>query len=161
MSTYKIVDSTISVLYCAKCANEDLEIVPPGRLICRDCGMITTFDTSMIKVGQLQGTKYKMRGKRRYTFRDIIDEAREDAFSEVFVPSPEPGRGRIGWRDEEKEEHTEEIGEAEIRMAGIDDQPSKGWRSKEFMDILTDETYQQEESLDSHNNGRDDAACAI
>jgi hypothetical protein len=159
MSTYKIVDSTISVLYCAKCANEDLEIVSPGRLVCRDCGMDTTFDTSLIRVGQLKGTKYKMRDKRRYTFREIIDEAREDAFSEVFVPSPEPGRGRVGWRSEEEKEEQEE--EVEIKMAGINDDPSKGWRHEPLIDVLIDEANAQEGDNVSENNGRDSADCSL
>lgn len=158
MSTYKIVDSAISVLYCARCANEDLEIVSPGRLVCRDCGMNTTFDTGLIRVGQLKGTKYKMRDKRRYSFREIIDEAREDAFREVFVPSPEPGRGRTGWRSEEQEAQAEEV---EIRMAGIDNDPGQGWRNEPLMDVLIDEASEQEEAHDPENNGRDSSACAF
>jgi hypothetical protein len=42
-----------------------------------------------------------MRDSRRYSFREITDEARQDAFKEVYVPSPEPGKGRVGWRSEE------------------------------------------------------------
>jgi hypothetical protein len=108
MSSYKIVDSTISILYCARCANEHLEAVSPGRLICPDCGQISTYDPDTLRVGRLTGTKYKMRSKRRYAFREIIDEAREDAFGEVFVPSPEPGRGKIGWRHEDESRNEDE-----------------------------------------------------
>ena len=150
MSTYKVIDSTISILYCAKCANEFLEIMPPNRIICTDCGMVTTFDPSLIRVGQLQGTKYKMRDKRRYSFREIADEARQDAFKEVYVPSPEPGRGRIGWRSEEEaEEEKEQI----VRIAGVDDAPSKGWRSEEVLDILASEDNELEDDHDSRTNG--------
>jgi len=158
MSTYKIVDSTISVLYCAKCANEDLELVLPGRLVCRDCGMETSFDTSLIRVGQLKGTKYKMRDKRRYTFREIIDEAREDAFNEVFVPSPEPGRSRIGWRSDNQEEQADEV---EIKIAGLNDDPKKGWRHEPLIDVLIDEAIPQEDDYDSEYNGRDKSDCSI
>lgn len=152
MSTYKIIDSTISVLYCAKCANEDLEVVSPGRLVCPDCGAVSSFDPNLIRVGQLKGTKYKMRDTRRYTFREIIDEARQDAFREVYVPSPEPGRGRVGWRSEE---------EAQVRMAGVDDDPGKGWRSDRVVEILASETDDGEENHASGTAGADDGACAI
>ncbi|MGB0388592.1 MAG: hypothetical protein ACPGWR_27545 [Ardenticatenaceae bacterium] len=166
MSTYKVVDSTISVLYCAKCANEDLEMISPGRLYCADCGMDTSFDTSQIKVGRLKGTKYKMRAKRSYTFREIVDEARQDAFSEVYVPSPDPGRGRVGWRKKKREALTEE----QIRMAGVDDDPGKGWRSEGLMEIMAKEALAQEENQEnqenqknqeSQNNGQDNATCAL
>ncbi len=150
MSTYKVVDSTISILYCAKCANEFLEIMPPNRIVCTDCGMVTTFDPGFIRVGQLQGTKYKMRDKRRYSFREIADEARQDAFKEVYVPSPEPGRERIGWRDEEK---GDEEKKQTIRMAGVDDAPPKGWRSEKVLDILASEDNEEEETHDSRING--------
>jgi hypothetical protein len=150
MSTYKVVDSTISVLYCAKCANEFLEIMPPNRIVCTDCGMVATFDPGLIRVGQLQGTKYKMRDKRRYSFREIADEARQDAFKEVYVPSPEPGRGRTGWRDEEKEEETSE---QPIKMAGVDDAPRKGWRSDKVLDILASDESDKEEGYDAGTNG--------
>lgn len=153
MSSYKIIDSTISILYCAKCANEHLEIVSPGRLVCPDCGTVTTFDTSLIRVGQLKGTKYKMRDTRRYSFREIVDEGRESAFSEVFVPSPEPGRGRTGWRHEEEAEKT---GPVDVRRAGVDDYPGKGWRSKKLMDILSEEEQQEAE----HDHGQNGTACA-
>ena len=156
MSTYKVIDSSISILYCAKCANEFLEIVPPNRIICTDCGMVTTFDPGLIRVGQLQGTKYKMRDKRRYSFREIADEARQDAFKEVYVPSPEPGRGRTGWRDEEKREDS---GEKKIRMAGVDDAPAKGWRNETMIDIVTDEAIDQEANDDPEFNGNG-ANCA-
>jgi hypothetical protein len=51
MSSYKVVDSAISILYCGRCANEHLEIISPGRLACADCGMVTTFDPKLIRVG--------------------------------------------------------------------------------------------------------------
>jgi hypothetical protein len=158
MSTYKIIDSTISILYCAKCANEHLEVISPGRLVCPDCGSVSTFDTSSIRVGQLKGTKYKMRDTRRYSFREIIDEGREDAFREVYVPSPEPGRSRVGWRSEEMKEKAEE---GEIRMAGVDNQPGQGWRNETVVDMVTSEAVDQEEDHDTGDNGRNEAACAI
>lgn len=148
MSSYKVLDSTISILYCARCANEFLEIVPPNRIVCTDCGMVTTFDPSLIRVGQLQGTKYKMRDKRRYSFREIADEARQSAFKEVYVPSPDPGKGRTGWR------HEEQAGEEQqIRMAGVDDAPAKGWRSDQVIDILAGEENNGEELNDAGTNG--------
>ncbi|MCB0211013.1 MAG: hypothetical protein KDJ52_16865 [Anaerolineae bacterium] len=156
MSSYKVIDSTISVLYCAKCANEFLEIVPPNRIVCRDCGMVTTFEPSLLRVGQLQGTKYKMRDKRRYSFREIADEARQDAFKEVYVPSPEPGRKRTGWRSEENlEEESEQV----IRMAGVDDAPDKGWRSEEALNILAADDSEGEDSHGPGTNGNG-AVCA-
>ena len=157
MSTYKVIDSSISILYCARCANEFLEVVSPGRLVCTDCGMVASFDPKLVKVGQLKGTKYKMRDKRRYSFREIVDEAREDAFHEVFVPSPEPGRQRVGWRSEETEEKP---AAGQIRVAGVDDDPGKGWRSETVMNILTDATHDLEEHDDPGNNGQDGATCA-
>ena len=156
MSSYKVIDSTISILYCAKCANEFLEIVPPNRLVCRDCGMVTTFDPSLIRVGQLQGTKYKMRDKRRYSFREIADEARQDAFKEVYVPSPEPGRRRTGWRSEEP---ADDEPEPAIRMAGVDDAPDKGWRSEQALDILAADDSEGEDDHASRLNGNG-ATCA-
>ena len=159
MSTYKIIDSTISILYCAKCANEHLEVVSPGRLVCADCGMVTSFDTSLVRVGQLKGTKYKMRDTRRYSFREIVDEAREDAFSEVFVPSPEPGRKRIGWRSEEEKERPDEG--VQIKIAGVDDHPEKGWRSETLQEIITEEGDQEEDRHDPQTNGRPDPSCPI
>lgn len=157
MSSYKVLDSTISVLYCAKCANEFLEIVPPNRIVCADCGMVTTFDPSLIRVGQLKGTKYKMRDSRRYSFREIADEARQDAFKEIYVPSPEPGRGRTGWRSEEEGQVS---GEVKIRMAGVDDTPQKGWRSESALDILANEALEVEDENDHGNNGSGGSICA-
>lgn len=157
MSTYKVVDSTISVVFCAKCANEDLEMISPGRLYCPDCGMDTSFDTSKIRVGRLKGTKYKMRAKRSYTFREIIDETRPDAFSEVYVPSPDSGRGRIGWRKNKRKALTEE----DIRMAGVDDESGKGWRSETLMDIISSEALSEENNEEKSQNGQDSAACAL
>lgn len=145
MSSYKVVDSTVSLLYCAKCANEALEIVSPGRLVCPDCSNVIEFDPQIVRVGQLQGTKYKMRDKRRYSFREIIDEARESAFDDVFVPSPEPGRGRTGWREKKVQPH-------EIRVAGVDDDSGKGWRNEPVMAIISDEMITQEEKDDAGNS---------
>ena len=162
MSTYKVIDSSISILYCAKCANEFLEIIPPNRIICTDCGMVTTFDPGLIRVGQLQGTKYKMRDKRRYSFREIADEARQDAFKEVYVPSPEPGRGRTGWRSEEQSEEQKESEsetQPQIRMAGVDDDPAKGWRNETMIDIVADEAIDQEANHDPGFNGNG-TSCA-
>jgi hypothetical protein len=156
MSSYKVLDSTISVLYCAKCANEFLEIVPPDRIVCADCGMVTTFDPGLIRVGQLKGTKYKMRDSRRYSFREIADVARQDAFKEVYVPSPEPGRGRTGWRSEEESQVSDEV---KIGMAGVDDTPEKGWRSESALDILANEALEVEDENDHRNNGSDGSIC--
>ena len=152
MSSYKIIDSTISILYCARCANEHLEVHSSGRIVCADCGMVTTFDPKLIRVGQLKGTKYKMRDTRRYSFREITDEARQDAFNEVYVPSPEPGKGKVGWRSEEKSD------EGQIRMAGVDDDPGKGWQNEQIINILADDAHQTEEEHDSGNNGQCDVA---
>ncbi len=157
MSTYKIIDSTLSVLYCAKCANEDLEVIEPGRLLCRDCGMDVKLDTNLIRVGQLKGTKYKMRDKRKYTFREIIDEARQDAFKEKYVPSPDPGKGRTGWRDQEEPKAARQAQEAqddmEIRIAGMDETPGKGWRNQDVVDLITDLTADEEDDHDPGSNG--------
>lgn len=153
MSSYKVIDSTISILYCAKCAGEHLEVVSQGRFVCPDCGNIITFDPQIVRVGQLTGTKYKMRAKRRYTFREIIDEAREDAFSEVYVPSPEPGRGRVGWRHEREE--------SQIRMAGVDDQPAKGWRSEKLIEMIANEALAQEDKDEGGNNGQSSGTCTL
>jgi len=159
MSSYKVINSTISLLYCARCANEFLEVHPEGRIICTDCGMTTTVDPQLVRVGQIQGTKYKMRDNRRYSFRGLVDEGREDAFSDVYVPSPEPGRKPIGWKDQlrtedmddevkndgrsnghkkPKSERTSEQKDT-IRVAGVDDEPSKGWRNDSVMDIITED----------------------
>ena len=157
MSTYKIVDSTLSILYCAKCANEDLEIIEAGRLLCRDCGMDFKFDPNLIRVGQLQGTKYKMRDKKSYTFRQITDEARQDAFKDKYVPSPDPGKGRIGWRDEEEPEAAKTAQEAledvEIRMAGVDEPSGNGWRNQEVVDLITDIAAEEDEDDAGRNGG--------
>lgn len=156
MSSYKVIDSTISILYCAKCANEHLEVVSPGRLVCPDCSTVSTFDPAVIRIGQLAGTKYKMRDSRRYSFREIIDEARQSAFSDVYVPSPEPGRKRTGWRSEEKEASPEE---GQIRLAGVEDNQS-GWRNDTSLDLMADEQNEQEHNDDPTRNGRDDA-CPV
>ena len=161
MSTYKIIDSALSVLFCAKCANEDLEVIEPGRLVCRDCGMEVKLDTGLIRVGQLKGTKYKMRDKTRYSFREIIDQTRQDAFKERYVPSPDPGKGRIGWRDEEEpnaagqaaRQAQEALDKVEIRIAGVDEHPSKGWRNQEVVDLITDIAADEEDSDDTGSNG--------
>lgn len=161
MSTYKIVDSTLSVLYCAKCANEDLEMIEPGRLLCRDCGMDVKLDPNLIRVGQLKGTKYKMRDSKRYSFREITDEARQDAFKEKYVPSPDPGKGRIGWRAEEEpraakkaaQQAQEALENVEIRIAGADEQPSQGWRNQDVVDLITDLAADEEDEPDAGSNG--------
>ncbi|MDT8305734.1 MAG: hypothetical protein RRC07_07335 [Anaerolineae bacterium] len=157
MSTYKIIDSTVSLLFCARCANEDLEVIAPNRLLCRDCGMDVTLDTRLIRFGQLKGTKYKMRDKRKYTFRDIIDEARQDGFKETYVPSPDPGKGRIGWRDEDEPEAAEEAREAQeasdIRIAGVDEPPRNGWRNQEVVDLISEMASDEEDSDDPGSNG--------
>lgn len=161
MSTYKIVDSTLSILYCAKCANEDLEIIEPGRLLCRDCGMDVKLDPNLIRVGQLKGTKYKMRDSKRYSFREITDEARQDAFKEKYVPSPDPGKGRIGWRSEEEpqaakkaaQQMQEALEDVEIRIAGADENPGKGWRNQDVMDMITDLAADEEDDHDARSNG--------
>lgn len=160
MSTYKIIDSTLSVLFCAKCANEDLEVIEPGRLVCRDCGMDVKLDTSLVRFGQLKGTKYKMRDKTRYSFREIIDETRKDAFKENYVPSPDPGKGRIGWRDEEEpkaarqaKEVRQSLEEVEIRITGVDEPPAKGWRNQDVVDMITDISAEEEDSNDAGSNG--------
>jgi hypothetical protein len=161
MSTYKIIDSTLSILYCAKCANEDLEVIEPGRLVCRDCGMDVKFDPNLIRIGQLKGTKYKMRDKKSYTFRQITDEARQDAFKDKYVPSPDPGKGRVGWRSEEEPQaaekaarHAQEAMEdVEIRIAGVDENPGKGWRNQDVMDIITDLAVDEEDDHDAGSNG--------
>ena len=156
MSTYKIIDSTLSILYCAKCANEDLEVIGPGRLVCRDCGMDVKLDPNLIRVGQLKGTKYKMRDSKRYSFREITDEARQDAFKEKYVPSPDPGKGRIGWRDEEEPQAArkakEALDEVEIRIAGVDENPGKGWRNQDVVDMITD-LVDEEDGHDAGSNG--------
>ena len=160
MSTYKVIDSTLSILFCARCANEDLEVIEPGRLVCRDCGMDVKLDTNLIRFGQLRGTKYKMRDKRKYTFREIIDEARQDAFKEKFVPSPDPGKGRIGWRDEEEPEAARRAREgrdgAEIRIAGVDEHPGKGWRNQAVVDMITESAADEEDTDDA---GSDQLVC--
>ena len=156
MSSYKVLDSSISILYCAKCANEFLEFMPPNRIVCTDCGMTTTFDPNLIRVGQLKGTKYKMRDSRRYSFREIADEARQDAFKEVYVPSPEPGQGRTGWRSEEE---SQEPDQAKIRLAGVDDTPKKGWRSESALDILANEALDMEDEDERRNNGSNGSVC--
>ncbi|MCL4267317.1 MAG: hypothetical protein KJ069_29340 [Anaerolineae bacterium] len=161
MSTYKIIDSTLSILYCAKCANEDLEVIEPGRLLCRDCGMDVKFDPNLIRVGQLKGTKYKMRDSKRYSFREMTDEARQDAFKDKYVPSPDPGKGRIGWRGEEEPQaaqqaaqHAQEVhDEVEIRIAGVDEHPGKGWRNQDVVDIITDMAADEEDGHDAGSNG--------
>lgn len=157
MSTYKIIDSTLSILYCARCANEDLEVIEPGRLVCRDCGMDVKLDPNLIRVGQLKGTKYKMRDKKSYTFRQITDEARQDAFKDKYVPSPDPGKGRIGWRDEEEpqaaQKAKEALDEVEIRIAGVDENPGKGWRNQDVVDLITDSAADEEEEHDAGSNG--------
>jgi hypothetical protein len=143
MSHYKIIDSTVSLLYCARCANEDLEVVAPGRLVCRDCGMDVKLDTNLVRVGQLKGTKYKMRSKRQYTFRDIVEEGRQDAFKEKYVPSPDPGKGRVGWRHEEDPEAEaaakDQLEQVKVQIAGEDDR-QQGWRNETLMDLITAET---------------------
>jgi len=161
MSTYKIVDSTLSILYCARCANEDLEVIEPGRLVCRDCGMDVKFDPNLIRVGQLKGTKYKMRDKKSYTFRQITDEARQDAFKDKYVPSPDPGQGRIGWREEEEPQaarqaaqHAQEaLEDVEIKIAGVDEHPGKGWRNQDVVDLITDIATDEEDDHDAGSNG--------
>lgn len=157
MSSYKIIDSTVTVLFCARCANEDLEVIEPDRLVCRDCGMDVRLDSSLIRFGQLRGTKYKMRDKRQYTFREIIDEARQDAFKEKYVASPEPGKGRIGWRDEDEpkaaRQAKDEREEAEIRIAGADERPDRGWRNQEVVDIITEIAADEEDTYDAGSNG--------
>ena len=157
MSSYKVIDSTVSLLYCARCANEDLEVIAPGRLVCRDCGMDVQLDTNLIRVGQLKGTKYKMRSTRKYTFREITDEGRQDAFKEKYVPSPDPGKGRTGWRHEEEPEAEaaaqENAQNIEIRIAGLDDHPGKGWRNQEVVDIITTLADNEEEKHDTGANG--------
>lgn len=160
MSTYKIIDSTVSVLFCARCANEDLEVIEPGRLVCRDCGMDVKLDTSLIRFGQLKGTKYKMRDKRKYSFREIIDESRQDAFKEKYVPSPDPGKGRIGWRDvdepkaaDQAKEAQQSLEEVEIRIAGVDEPPGKGWRNQDVVDMITEISAEEEDSDDAGSNG--------
>ena len=157
MSTYKIIDSTVSVLFCARCANEDLEVIAPDRLLCRDCGMDVKLDTRLIRFGQLKGTKYKMRDKQKYTFRDIIDEARQDAFKETYVPSPDPGKGRIGWRDEEEPEAAEAARDAQdaadIRIAGVDEPPGRGWRNQALEDLITGTELAEEDNDDPGSNG--------
>jgi hypothetical protein len=119
--------------------------------------MDVKLDTSLIRVGQLKGTKYKMRDKTRYTFRDIIDETRQDAFKEKYVPSPDPGKGRIGWRDEEEpkaaRQARETRDEVEIRIAGVDEHPGKGWRNQEVVDIITDIAADEEDIHDAGSNG--------
>lgn len=100
MSSYKMVDSTISVLYCARCAGEELDLIPPGSLVCRDCGNTVAFPSDKLKIGQIAGTKYKMRDTRRWSFRELIEEGRQDAFRDVYLPSPEPGKGKVGWSGE-------------------------------------------------------------
>lgn len=150
MSSYKVIDSTISLLYCGRCANEFLEATPEGRIICTDCGMTMTIDPSMVRVGQIQGTKYKMRDNKRYSFRELVDTGRESAFSDVFVPSPEPGRKPIGWKDQLREEDQDTVGDADaadkpkaengtIHVAGVDDAPPQGWRNDSIIDIISDE----------------------
>lgn len=158
MSSYKIIDSTISVLYCARCANEDLELIAPGRLYCADCGMDTTFDMSKVRVGRLKGTKYKMRAKRRYTFREIVDEGRQDAFSEVYVPSPEPGRKRIGWRHEEENEPqmtTTDVPhqEAKVKIGIVGASERPGWRNEAFDEIITSEALEENKNGNASSNG--------
>jgi len=92
---------------------------------------------------------------RRYSFREITDEARQDAFKEVYVPSPEPGKGKIGWRGEEKSDQ-----DSQIRMAGVDDDPGKGWQNEQVVNILADEAHhKKEEKHDPGNNGQRGAAC--
>lgn len=171
MSSYKVVDSTISILYCAKCAGEHLEVVSPGRFVCPDCGNMITFDPKIVKVGQLTGTKYKMRAKRRYSFREIVDEARQDAFSEVYVPSPEPGRGQVGWRHERRKERSggseaalpaqAQAEESQIRMAGVDDHPGKGWRSEALIEMVANEALTQKDDDEGGNNGQTSGTCAL
>jgi len=157
MSTYKIIDSTISFLYCARCANEDLEVIGLGRLVCRDCGMDVKLDPKLIRVGQLKGTKYKMRDKRTYSFREIIDEGRKDAFKDKFVPSPDPGKGRIGWRDEDEPDASrkahEALNEVEIRIAGVDEHPGKGWRNQDVVDLITKIGADEEDTHDAGTSG--------
>jgi len=159
MSSYKIIDSTISVLFCARCANEDLEVIAPGRLVCRDCGMDVQLDPNLVRIGHLKGTKYKMRAKTKYSFRDIIDETRRDAFSDKYVPSPDPGQGRIGWREQDEpgaaQKAKDAMDEVEIRIAGVDDM-GKGWRNKDAVDMIADIAADEEEG---HDPGNDGSAC--
>ena len=164
MSSYKVIDSTISLLYCARCANEFLEVVPPDRIVCSDCGMVYTIDPKLVRVGQIKGTKYKMRDSKRYSFRELVDEGREDAFKEVFVPSPDGGKGQVGWRNRQraeetgaKDDHTnggDTTGEpVEIRAAGVDDQ-AKGWRSDALMETIADAADQADTQQGARPNGR-------
>lgn len=163
MSHYKIIDSTVSLLFCARCANEDLEVMAPGRLVCRDCGMVLDLDPNLVRVGQLKGTKYKMRAKRQYTFREIIDEGRQDAFKEKYVPSPDPGHGRTGWRHEEEPEAEaaaqEELEQAQVLIAGEDD-GQEGWRNEPLMEIITTQT-ETETDDESGFNTQSGNACNI
>jgi hypothetical protein len=150
MSSYKVIDSTISILYCAKCAGEVLDLISPGRLVCPDCGTVSTFDAGNLRLGRLVGTKYKQRSKRQYTFREIVDEAREDAFSEVFVPSPEPGRGRTGWRKEKEAE------QGQIKTIGPGPNGDQGWRNEL---LLNSEEIEGDETHDPSGNTPSGPTC--
>lgn len=178
MSTYKIIDSSISLLYCAQCANEFLEAHDDGRIICTDCGMTLVLDPKMIRVGQVKGTKYKMRDNKRYAFRELVDIGREDAFSDVFIPSPEPGRRPVGWKeklraeDEGREIEPDDSGlqnsngqngnglngyakneNGTIHVAGVDDAPPKGWRNESVIDIISDEANPDSDSAGENAEG--------
>jgi hypothetical protein len=163
MSHYKVIDSTVSLLYCARCANEDLEVVAPGRLVCRDCGMDVQLDPTLIRVGQLKGTKYKMRSKRQYTFRDIVEEGRQAAFKEKYVPSPDPGKGRIGWRHEEDPQAEavakDQLEQVKVQIAGEDDR-QQGWRNETLMDLITAETDTEIDD-DPGFNAQNGTTCSI
>ncbi|HEX9924167.1 MAG TPA: hypothetical protein VGD99_16040 [Anaerolineae bacterium] len=154
MSSYKVVDSTISILYCAKCASEVLEVVSPGRLVCPDCGTVSQFDGANLRIGHLVGTKYKQRSKRQYAFREIVDEAREDAFNDVFVPSPEPGRGRTGWRKEQEQEEEAEGGQ--VKTIGPGPNGDEGWRNELLRGI---ETIEGDKAHDRSDNAPDGPTC--